>query len=130
MGASTPVEHAAEDLCCHDNAASVWVDGDVPCHQPHILKLLTELSEFLVAESLHIVLLLNNLSLVVEKHTACQRVLAHSSTSHKCCALNRRSLLSDKVPILKQGLRSSPETGAFHALKETPKVRGPQVHTD
>ncbi len=112
VGAHTPVEHAAQDLCCHDNAASVWVYGDVPCHQPHILKLLTELSEFLVAESLHTTLLVNNTNLSAR---SIQRVLTLSSTPPICCSLIRCYLLSDKLPLLKQGLHSSPETGAFHA---------------
>ena len=48
-----PVQHAAQDLGGHDNAAGVLVDGDIPSHQPHILKLLAQLSELLIGERLH-----------------------------------------------------------------------------
>ncbi len=44
-----PVEHGAQDFGGHDDAARVGVDGHVTCHQPHVLKLLAQLPELLVA---------------------------------------------------------------------------------
>lgn len=38
------VEHGAQDLGGHDQAAGFRLDGDIPCHQAHVLELLLELS--------------------------------------------------------------------------------------
>lgn len=39
-------------LCCHDEAGSGGVDGDVSSHQTDILELFIHLSVFLVGQSL------------------------------------------------------------------------------
>ena len=41
------VEHGAQDLGGHDQAAGLRLDGDISCHQAHVLELLLELSVLL-----------------------------------------------------------------------------------
>lgn len=50
---SIPVQHAAQDLGGHNDATRVGVDRDIPRHQSHILKLLAQLPELLIAQRLH-----------------------------------------------------------------------------
>lgn len=40
---AAPVDHAAQDLCCHHDAVRIGVDGDVTRHQADIHKLLSQL---------------------------------------------------------------------------------------
>lgn len=41
-----------KDLCCHDEAGSVWMQLNIPGQQPHILKCILEIAELLVGKSL------------------------------------------------------------------------------
>uniref|UniRef100_A0A6B0VAB1 Uncharacterized protein n=1 Tax=Ixodes ricinus TaxID=34613 RepID=A0A6B0VAB1_IXORI len=46
------VQHAPQDLCCHDEAAGAGVDGDVARHEANVLEVVRKLPKLLVAESL------------------------------------------------------------------------------
>ena len=46
------VQHRAENFCCQNQARSIWVDCDVPSHQPHIRELFHELFVLLIAQRL------------------------------------------------------------------------------
>lgn len=46
------VSSLSTNLCCHDDTRSAGIDGDVPRHQTHILKLFVHLSILLVAKRL------------------------------------------------------------------------------
>lgn len=49
-----PVKHASQNLCGHDDASGIWSNGDIASHQAHIItKLITQLSELLITQSLH-----------------------------------------------------------------------------
>lgn len=49
---SVPVQHGSQDLRGHYQAAGLWLDLHIPSEQTHI-KLLAQISELLVADSLH-----------------------------------------------------------------------------
>ena len=50
--ASSPDKKRDSNLCCHDEAGSGGVDGDVTGHESHILELFIHLSVLLVGEGL------------------------------------------------------------------------------
>ena len=47
-----PVQHGAQNLGCHNNDASIRIDGNVTSHKPTLTKFLSELPELLIAEGL------------------------------------------------------------------------------
>ena len=47
-----PIEHRAQDLGGHDDAACLLIERHITCHQPHIRELLSQLPVLLVAQSL------------------------------------------------------------------------------
>lgn len=44
---TAPIQHASQNLCSHNQAGGIGVDGNVPSHQSHILKLFIQLTVFL-----------------------------------------------------------------------------------
>lgn len=47
-----PVKHASQNFCGHHHDLGIGVDCDITSQQPHILELLLQLSELLIAKSL------------------------------------------------------------------------------